>query len=138
MARGDLNVTVQLKLIESGLQADPSINYLVVFNTGAVASASILRAKGKTGQIKVVDIGMDPQIYELLKKGEVIAAATDSQIAYSRIAVDMAVRMLEHQPVPATRTGAAPAIIRDVVKDADIVNLTLAPKDFKATYTVTP
>jgi periplasmic protein TorT len=138
MPRGDLTVTVQLKLVETALQADPNINYLVVCNAGAPGAVSTLRAKNKTKDVRVLGIGFDPQMYDMLKKHELVAVIADSQVAYARIGIDMAVRLLEHQKLPANRSGPAAAIIRDVDKDADLVSVNIAPRDFKATYTMKP
>jgi protein TorT len=136
MPRGDLGTNIQLNLVEGALQADPSINYVVALNTGAIAATIAVRSADIAKRVKIISIGVEPQVYADVKKGTIIAAVSDSPVAWSRIGIDMAVRLVEKQSMPATRSGPVPQILVTGHDNRALASLTLAPKDFRATFSI--
>lgn len=59
-------------------------------------------ARNNTLQPKLVSYYANPDVIELLRLGKITATATDSPVLQARIAVDLAIRVLQQQPVPAT------------------------------------
>ena len=62
---------------------------------------------------------------------------TDFTVIQGRMAVDMAVRLLQKEKLPAARSGPIPKMVtKDNIKSILWTDM-FAPKDFPATYTVT-
>jgi periplasmic protein TorT len=138
MPRGDLSVNAQLDLVQAALQGDPSINYIVALNTGADASVVALRQAGhKKGEIPIFSIGVSPAVQNSLLKGEMKAAVTDFPVTTARIAIDLAVRLLEKKPPQQTNVGPRPAVIdKAKAEDGEFMKAVLAPKNFQPIFTV--
>lgn len=139
LQRGNLTVNTQLDLVNGALLANPTINYIVALNAGADAATVALRNMNGVGNVKVISICVDPQVYDAIKNNTVIAAVSDSPVVWAKIGVDMALRVLEHQDLPATRSGPVPQVLAPgAASNTSLAGLTLAPKDFDATFSVSP
>lgn len=138
LPRGDLSVNHQLDLVQAALQGDPNINYIVALNAGADASVVALRQAGhKKGEIPIFSIGVSPAVQNSLLKGEMKAAVTDFPVTTARIAVDLAVRLLEKKAPSSTNSGPRPAVIdKAKAEDAEFMKAVLAPKNFQPIFTV--
>lgn len=134
---GDTGFEAQLLLLEDVLEAHPDIDYIIGSAMTADAAVSLLRAKGRSGQITILADYFTHGTYRAIKRGKVLAAPTDSPVMQGRIAVDQAVRALEGS---LQQTHAGPAIrIIDAsnVASFDLEN-SLAPAWFKPTFEVKP
>lgn len=138
MPRGDLSVNQQLDLLEGALQADPDVNYIVALNTGADAAVVALRQAGRpVGEVPIFSIGVSPAVKESLLRGEMKAAVTDFPVVTARMAVDLAVKLLEKKTPASSNSGPQPKVIdKDRAGDDEFMKTVLAPKDFQPTFTV--
>jgi protein TorT len=139
--KGDTGIKAQSNLIESvlddlGDNVSDKLDYIVGTTVSAEAAVSILRKRGLSKQIKVLSYYYGPGVHKGVKRGNILAAPTDSQAIQARIAVDTMVRILDGQPF---FKHAAP-----IVKVIDRINqrtwdstTTLAPRGFRPIFTVT-
>ncbi len=69
------NADGALPVITNGLTADPSVNAIVTYNgPSAVAAVGAVRAAGKTGDVKIYNIQIDPATAKALADGDLAAA----------------------------------------------------------------
>lgn len=134
---GDTGFEAQLLLLEDVMEEHPDIDYIIGSAVTADAAVSLLRAKGKTGQIMILSDYFTHGTYRAIKRGKVLAAPTDSPVMQGRIAVDQAVRALEGS-LQTIHAGPAIRIIDPANVDSFDIENSLAPAWFKPTFEVTP
>jgi protein TorT len=131
---GDSGVAVQLGLIQNALQAYPDMNVIWGCAPAAEAAIGAIRQAGRK-DVKIVSSYENQAMLDALNKGEILAFATQYPVLEGRVAIDTAVRILEHrdyikyaQPIPSMIDKG----------DLDKINmsLVLAPASFKAEYSV--
>ncbi len=132
---GDTGKEVQLKLVEDTLEAHPDIEYVVGTAVTAEAAVGLLRARGLTEQVKVMAYYFTPGVFRGIKRGQMLAAPTDSAVIQGRVAIDQAVRVLESKPYE-KHVGPALYVIDSNNIDTFDRGSSLAPDDFKATFSV--
>ncbi|MGH7049472.1 MAG: TMAO reductase system periplasmic protein TorT [Acetobacteraceae bacterium] len=132
---GDTGKEIQLKLVEDVLAAYPNIKYIVGTAPTAEAAVQILRERGLSDKIKVISYYFTPPVYESIKRGQVLAAPTDSAVIQGRIAIDQAVRILEHKPYIKDAGPAIYLIDKSNVNSFDKPT-SLAPDGFKPIFNV--
>ncbi len=132
---GDSGVAVQLGLIQNALQAYPDMN--VIWGCAPAAEAAIGAVRqANRDNVKIISSYENQAMLDALNKGEIQAFATQYPVLEGRVAIDTAVRILEHksymkfiQPVPS------------IIDKTDLgkinMSLVLAPASFKAEYSVT-
>lgn len=136
--RGDTGMDVQLALIQDALQAYPDMTDLFGVDIAAEAATVALRNAGKSGELGVYGYTIIPGLYEAIQTGDAQGAVADHTPFQGRIAVDLAVRMLEGKKLQAPRVGPVPVMVTaDNVEDVDYVEL-FGPKDFQPIYTWAP
>ncbi len=132
---GDTGKEAQSKLVEDTLEAHPDLNYIVGTAVTAEAAIPILRARGLSDKVNVVSYYFTPGVYRGIRRGQVMAAPTDSAVVQGRVAIDQAVRILEDKDYV---KHAGPALY--VIDESNINNFdratSLAPDDFKPTFRV--
>jgi protein TorT len=134
--RGDTGENIQLAMIQNALQAYPDVNYLVGVDIAAQAAAVAVRNMHLEGKVKVMAFDIIPPVYQDIEDGATVGSPTDFTVIQGRMAVDMAVRLLEKQKLTATRSGPIPKMVtKDNIKSVPWTDM-FAPKDFPATYTV--
>ena len=132
---GDTGKEVQSKLVEDTLEAHPDIQYIVGTAVTAEAAVGILRARGLSGKIKIMSYYFTPGVYQGIKRGQILAAPTDSAVIQGRVAIDQAVRILEGKDY-LKHVGPKLYVIDSSNIDSFDRASSLAPDDFKPTFTV--
>ena len=106
--RGDTGENIQLAMIQNALQAYPDINYLVGVDIAAQAAAVAVRNMHLEGKIKVMAFDIIPPVYQDIEEGATVGSPTDFTVIQGRMAVDMAVRLLEKQTLDGEAFGPDP------------------------------
>ena len=132
---GDTGKEVQLKLVEDVLEAHPDIQYIVGTAVTAEAAVGLLRSRGLAGKIKLMSYYFTPGVYRGIKRGQILAAPTDSAVIQGRVAIDQAVRILEGKDY-IKHAGPKLYVIDSKNIDSFDRGTSLAPDDFKPTFTV--
>ncbi len=132
---GDTGKEVQLKLVEDTLEAHPDISYVVGTAVTAEAAVGLLRSRGLTEQIQIMSYYFTPGVFQGIKRGQILAAPTDSAVVQGRVAIDQAVRILEGKDYE-KHVGPALYVIDGNNIDSFDRGTSLAPDDFKPTFTV--
>lgn len=94
---GDTGEATQLKLVEDVLQANPDVRYIAGTAVTAEAAQGLIRERGLQGKVGLLAFYMTPGVYSGIKRGFILAAPADSMVIQGRIAIDQAVRILEHK-----------------------------------------
>ncbi|MCF3934235.1 TMAO reductase system periplasmic protein TorT [Acuticoccus sp. M5D2P5] len=132
---GDTGKEAQSALIEDTLGAHPDLDYIVGTAVTAEAAVPILRSRGLTDQIKVLSYYYTPGVHQGIRRGQILAAPTDSTVIQGRIAVDQAVRILEGKDYLKHVGPAIFVVTADTVGDFD-TSSTLAPDGFRPVFRV--
>jgi protein TorT len=120
----------QQPLVEDVLTTYPDLNYLVGMGTSIEAALASLREQGRVGEIKLYGSFITPDLTEPLKKGDVAGVVVENSIIINRLAVDMAVRLLEGK---AKITDAVPAVtLVDGTNVDEVPANNFAPADWQA------
>lgn len=134
---GDTGFEAQLLLLEDILEEHPDLDYIIGSAVTADAAVSLLRAKGRSNEIKILATYFTHGTYRAIKRGKVLAAPTDSPVMQGRLAVDQAVRALEGTLTFAHAGPTIQVVDFSNVDTLDIDN-SLAPAWFKPTFEVKP
>lgn len=132
---GDTGKEVQAKLVEDTLEAHPDLTYIVGTAVTAEAAIPILRSRDLTDQISILAYYFTPGVDRGIRRGQILAAPTDSPVIQGRIAIDQAVRVLEGQPYE-KHVGPALFMVSQGNIDEFDTSSTLAPDGFKPVFRV--
>lgn len=132
---GDTGKETQAKLVEDTLAAHPDLKYVVGTAVTAEAAVPILRSQGLTDQVSIAAYYFTPGVYQGIKRGQILAAPTDSTAVQGRIAVDIAARILDGEPYEQHVGPELYVVSGDNVQDFDPTS-TLAPDGFKPVFRV--
>jgi protein TorT len=132
---GDTGKEVQAKLVEDTLQAHPDISYVVGTAVTAEAAIPILRDRGVADKIKILSYYYTPGVDQGIRRGQILAAPTDSPVIQGRIAIDQAVRILEGKEYLKHVGPALKVVSQDDIKTFD-TGSTLAPDGFTPIFRV--
>lgn len=131
---GDSGVAVQLGLIQNALQAYPDMNVIWGCAPAAEAAIGAVRQAGRK-DVQIISSYENQAMLDALNKGEILAFATQYPVLEGRVAIDTAVRILEHQPY-IKYSETIPSMIDKADLDKINMSLVLAPASFKAEYSV--
>lgn len=95
---GDTGKDAQLNLIENALSAYPEMNYILGSAVTADAATGPLNERGLTSKVKTASYYFTPEVYAGLENGSITCASAGNDMILSRIAMDMAIRVLEKKP----------------------------------------
>lgn len=138
---GDTDKDVQLRLVEDALQADDQVS--VVAGTAVTAEAAVAGGVHDRG-IEIVSDYMIPSTFDEIEAGRVACGVSDQPVVQARMAIDMAVRLLEGIPLdehagrafpsPVLVCGSAAGESKNI--DDFIRESTFAPEDWKPVFQV--
>jgi len=131
---GDSGVAVQLGLIQNALQAYPEMNVIWGCAPAAEAAIGAVRQAGRNNML-IISSYENQAMLDALNKGEILAFATQYPVLEGRVAIDTAVRILEHKPYIKFSMPIPDIIDKDNL-DKINMSLVLAPASFKAEYSV--
>lgn len=106
---GDWEQAKALAVAENVLTANPDVNW--IFNAcdpEAMGAVQAVEAQGLTGKVKIMGFDANPESLEAIKKGTMHAEIAQYPKLMGSVGLDMAVRVLNGEPVPAkydTGTG---------------------------------
>jgi len=132
---GDTGKEVQLNLVEDTLETHPDIDYIIGTAVTAEAAVGLLRARGLLGKIKIMSYYFTPGVYQGIKRGQILAAPTDSTVVQGRVAIDQAVRILEGKEY-SKHVGPALYVIDESNVNTFDRSSSLAKDGFKPTFIV--
>jgi len=132
---GDTGKETQAKLVEDTLEAHSDLAYVVGTAVTAEAAVPILRSRGISDKVKIASYYFTPGVAQGLKRGQILAAPTDSTVLQGRIAVDIAIRALEGKDYEKHVGPALYIVDTENLKDFD-PSSTLAPNGFKPVFRV--
>ncbi len=132
---GDTGKEVQAKLVEDTLQAHPDLSYVVGTAVTAEAAIPILRDRGVDDKIKILSYYYTPGVDQGIRRGQILAAPTDSPVIQGRIAIDQAVRILEGKDYIKHAGPALKVVSQEDIKTFD-TGSTLAPDGFTPIFRV--
>ena len=131
---GDSGVAVQLQLIQDALQTYPNMN--VIWGTAPTAEAAIgAVAEAGRSDMKIISSYENQAMLDALKRGDIMAFATQYPVAEGAISVDQAVRLIENKPVMRT-VQPLPDVIMKGAEDKVNMDLVLAPSTWTPVYSV--
>lgn len=135
---GDTGRDIQLALIEDELQANPDIDFIVGNAQAAVSAVSAVREAGLEDQIQILAFHQNPPVYDGIAAGDLTGSANDHTVIQGRMAVDMAVRLLEGQTLdPSNRAGPVITMMTpDNLGTEFVWDSTFAPKDYQPEFTI--
>ncbi len=133
---GDTGTAVQGKLVEASLnQYADDLNFIAGTAVTAEAAVKILRRRGLADRIKILSYYYSPGVHRGIRRGNIVAAPTDSTVIQARIAVDVMVRILEKKEY---YKHVAPRV--QVVDGSNIrtwdSSTTLAPRGFRPIFSI--
>ena len=135
---GDTGRDIQLALIEDELQANPDIDFIVGNAQAAVSGVQAVREAGLEDSIKILAFHQNPPVYDGLAADDLTGSANDHTVIQGRMAVDMAIRLLEGQTLdPSNRAGPVITMMTpDNLETEFVWESTFAPKDYQPEFTV--
>ena len=135
-ARGDTGRAVQGRLVEKALdEHGERLDYIVGTTVTAEAAVAILRRRGLSDRIKVLSYYYSPGVHRGIRRGDILAAPSDSQALQARIAVDTLTRILEKRDHFKHLAPRVVVIDRSNVGGWDSSS-SLAPRGFRPIFSV--
>jgi len=95
---GDTGKDAQLNLVENALSAYPEMNFILGSAVTADAARGPLTERGLQEKIKTASYYLTPEVYRGIEEGAITCASAGNDRILSRIAMDMAIRVLEGKP----------------------------------------
>lgn len=131
---GDTGKSVQLQLVEDALQAYDDVN--IVYGTAVTAevAAQALEEAGNEDAIVAAYYSNEGMV-DLVKSGVVTATVTESPVMEARIAMDMAVRILEKKDHMTNLRPSMTVVTKDNIDGLDL-SRSFAPADWDPVYSV--
>lgn len=132
---GDTGVNVQLQLVQDALQAYPEVD--VIWGTAPTAEAAIgaVAEIGRSKDVMIMSTYENQAMLDAMNADRIAGFATQYPVLQGRVAIDMAVRALEKEPVMSFAMPIPAVITKATVKSINM-DLVLAPAGWSPTYSV--
>lgn len=134
---GDTGRSIQRRLVETVLDEQPRLDYLVGNAPMAEAAIAELRRRGREGSTAIVASYLTPGVHGGIMRGRILAAVTDFPVLQGRLAVRQALLALEGHPI---EPYVGPAV--ELVDSASLVRYPaqwmLPPAGFVPVYEIAP
>ena len=132
---GDTGVAAQAALLSAYLDKHQDVGFVVGTAVSAEAAVQELRRRNLSDKVKVVSYYFSPVVYRAIERGNIDAAPSDVPTLQSRLALDLAVRILEKKPYPKHLAARLQVIDRSNVKKIELRD-SLAPDGFRPIFNV--
>lgn len=132
---GDTGVGVQLQLVQDALQAYPEITAIWGSAPTAEAAIGAVAEIGREGDIKIISSYENQAMLDAMNAGEILGFATQYPVLEGKVAIDMAVRSLQGEPVMEFARPALSMITKETAASINM-DLVLAPTDWTPLYSV--
>ncbi|MBZ8119268.1 TMAO reductase system periplasmic protein TorT [Roseovarius sp. LXJ103] len=131
---GDTGKSIQLQLVEDALQAHDGVN--IIFGTAVTAEVAgqALEEAGIENAMVAAYYSNEGMV-DMVKSGAVTATVTESPVMEARIAMDMAVRILEGKEHMTHLFPSMTVVTQDNIADLDL-SRSFAPADWEPVYSV--
>ncbi|MDH4582277.1 TMAO reductase system periplasmic protein TorT [Pseudomonas sp. BN415] len=120
---GPVDRSTQAVLVRQLLAREPELDYILGNAEAAAFAGHLVRAGGGRYKAKVVSLYATERVLEAIADGTVLASPTDSPVIQARVAVDLAVRVLEGKPSPKRVSPRIEVIDKENLKHFDISHL---------------
>jgi len=131
---GDTGKSIQLQLVEDALQAYDDVNIIYGTAVTAEVAAQALEEAGNDSAVIAAYYSNEGMV-DLVKSGVVTATVTESPVMEARIAMDMAVRILEGKDHMTELHPSMTVLTKDNIDDFDM-SWSFAPADWSPVYSV--
>jgi periplasmic protein TorT len=136
LRQGDTDATTTQGLMQDGLTAYPQTNAIVTFDSGANTAVVTLKALHKTHKVQVVGFMIVPPDWTDIQQGTLLGCPTDFTPYLGRIAIDLAVRTLQHQKTLANTVSTVPFFVSKKSMKKIKKSSVFGPSRFKFVYNV--
>lgn len=130
---GDTSKVVQTRLINGFLGKEKDVKYIIGNPVTADAAASLFRASPR--KMNILATYSNPSTYKLINSGEVEMAVTDYTSVLGRLAIDIAVDVLEKRRVYALIGTRFDEVTKKNINSIRYSDM-FAPENYKATHSV--
>ncbi len=140
---GDTGKDVQTSLVQNALNTFSDMNFIAGTAVTATAATQTLAARHLQNKIKVIADYIIPEVYTAIKASKIACASNDQAVVQPRMAIDQAIRILEHKPLyrgfgrvgPPVQLICGPAAGKDNnLKKLFVYPSTFAPANFKPVF----
>lgn len=140
---GDTGKDAQLDLIENAIETYPEMNYIVGSAVTVEAAVGPLTERGLLDTIRTASYYFTPEVHALLQSGEATCSSAGNDLMLGRVAVDMAIRVLEGKPFVGgdyigmnAQVICGPAAGDDENLDQFVPEVNLPPDGFRPVFDV--
>ncbi|WP_422527432.1 TMAO reductase system periplasmic protein TorT [Serratia fonticola] len=128
---GDNDVEIQRNLLQDMLEQHPQIN--LVAGNAIAAQVAMGENRNRAQPLEIVSFYLSHQVYRGLKRGRIMVAASDQMALQGELAIDQAIRVLQHQKV---ENNISPHILTLTPGNISTqkVALSLSPLGFRPVY----
>lgn len=120
---GPVDRSTQAALVRGLLGRESRLDYLLANAEAAAFAGQLVSGSPSRFQTQVVSLYATERVVEAIRQGRVLAAPTDSPVTQARIAIDLAVRALEHKGEAYRVSPRIQMLDRASLEDFDISRL---------------
>ena len=133
---GDTGIVEQTRLLNATLDRHRGLDYIVGTAVTAEAAVHVLRERNLSGRTRVISYYFSPGVYRGIQRGTIVVAPSDQPALQAKLAVDLAVRILEKRDHLTHVSALVLLVDRDNANRFD-VGSSLAPPGFRPIFSTT-